>query len=915
MRQRSRSRLVGAAVGACFLLAVPGSGQVAAIGTPHATGDGSPARAADAGGAAIFAAPAGLTGDVALADAASGRRAVAAPDASSWARWQGVWARLDSIEISARTLSGLAGLDAARAALLDSLCDAAGLSRGASADDPASGTIADSAFPVGVETIAWARRAILDGLFLGEPKPARLLIEEWDPLNSREWNDDGLFTLPAAVLLAARGNPERALSWLEGAPVPADDEPYAAVLGADCRAATGDTAGAALVAQARLARVPPLPSWAREPLEEMVIRGTLASADTAQARRLLDALPSARDRRAFVLPMLRRLASLRGEAHAADSLVWLAAREFPGGRTAERLLRDVVSPEGRVDPAVGGRAEQVRILLAAAESRGDAARFRALAGTFAPSPGTARADSVAIRAARTAWKARDYEGLVQRAAESVWRAGGPFADEWELITARALRNGGRIDSMADRYERVARRGSPEDRRTAFWEWAREMEAQRRFVEADSLYGRFVAAGAGDQRAQALLRRGICRVARGAPQRARAVLEEAAAVGTAEERAAAWFWIYRAELARGRRLEARAALAKAADTRAGYYAQRARSGLFLAREPGGPPVDDPEAYWRAVSLLGGDGTEIPAPGAADGDGAATDDDGERGATADDGAGVAHTDSAPGSDAAIRSSTVRAAVLATDSAFVPPGTDSLRSGRTDEALVEGRRAAWTAPISVRAACDRLQLFRLTGRTEWATMAREDLLAEPGLGAGPSRVRHLLDLRLPDLAARAAGNLGSTSARLRHPFPHAPAVAAASRRFGIAPEWAWAVMRRESLYESAVVSPAGAVGLMQLVASTAKETAQRHGISAGPLEAPRVNILLGMAHLGDLAAAARGNWPFVLAAYNAGTVPAQRWLRSGEDPDIYIEMIGYRETRDYARRVLETFWTCRELLRGTP
>jgi soluble lytic murein transglycosylase-like protein len=299
-------------------------------------------------------------------------------------------------------------------------------------------------------------------------------------------------------------------------------------------------------------------------------------------------------------------------------------------------------------------------------------------------------------------------------------------------------------------------------------------------------------------------------------------------------------------------------------------------------------------------------------AADGDGARTGDDGEA---------VANTDSAATpSRSTIESATNPLATSVADSVMVFPGSDSLRSavppagGLTHQALAEGRRVAWTAPAAVRAACDRLQLFRLAGRTEWAAMAREDLLAEPGLGTGSSRVWHLLDLRLPDLATRAAGNLGSASARLRHPFPHAPAVAAASRRYGIAPEWAWAVMRRESLYESAVVSPAGAVGLMQLVASTAEETARRHGLPAGPLEAPRINLLLGVAHLGDLATEARGDWPFVLAAYNAGTMPAQRWLRPGEDPDLYLEMIGYRETRDYARRVLETFWTCRELLRGT-
>jgi soluble lytic murein transglycosylase-like protein len=853
--------------------------------------------------------------------AASAGGAMAAPGAPSWVRWQRAWAGLDSIETSARTLSGLAGLDASRAALLDSLCGAMEGARTSGTDTTGVGRAGGTAPAPGAGTREWIRRSVLDALFLGEPRPARLLLEDWDPASARDWNDDGLFTLPAATLLAARGNPARAISWLEGAPVRADDEPYIRVLDADCRAATGDTAGAAVAAQGRLDQGPPLPSWAREPLEEMAIRGALATADTARARRLLDELPSARDRRAFVLPMLRRLAALRGDERAADSLAWRAAREFPAGRTGDRLLRDAVSAEGRVDLAVAGRVDRLRILLAVADARADAARFRALALTAAPPAGSAAADSLAIRAARTAWKARDYEGLVQRAADNSWRAGGTFADEWELICARALRNTGRIDAMADRYQQVARRGSPEDRRTALWEWAREMEAQRRFIEADSLYGRYLAAGAADQRVQAMLRRGICRIARGAPERARAILEQAATAGTPEERAAAWFWVYRAELARNRRLEARAALAKAAETRAGYYAQRARSALALAREPGGPPVDDPEAYWREVSRLGGGGAEVPSPLAAAGDGTAqtSDEAGDGGrdsGTVIENAGlVANSDSAAGGfDAAAAPDTIRAAPSAVVAGPVPPAPDSLASGLADDVLVAGKRAPWTAPASLRAACDRLQLFRLAGRSEWASMARADLLADRGLGTGAARVQHLLDLRLPDLAARAAGNLETASARLRHPFPHAPAVAAASRRFGIAPEWAWAVMRRESLYESAAISPAGAVGLMQLVASTAEETAQRYGLPAGPLEAPRVNLLLGMAHLGDLASEARGNWPFVLAAYNAGTVPAERWLRPGEDPDLYLEMIGYRETRDYARRVLETFWTCRELLRGT-
>ena len=113
--------------------------------------------------------------------AALGRDAVAASNATAWARWQSVWARLDSIETSARTLSGLAELDAGRAALLDSLCAAVGRAGDPDSGSTRTGTIdgpADGpALPQGSEALAWVRRTVLDALFLGEPRPTRLLIE------------------------------------------------------------------------------------------------------------------------------------------------------------------------------------------------------------------------------------------------------------------------------------------------------------------------------------------------------------------------------------------------------------------------------------------------------------------------------------------------------------------------------------------------------------------------------------------------------------------------------------------------------------------------------------------------------------------------------------------------------------------
>jgi soluble lytic murein transglycosylase len=61
--------------------------------------------------------------------------------------------------------------------------------------------------------------------------------------------------------------------------------------------------------------------------------------------------------------------------------------------------------------------------------------------------------------------------------------------------------------------------------------------------------------------------------------------------------------------------------------------------------------------------------------------------------------------------------------------------------------------------------------------------------------------------------------------------------------------------------------------------------------------------------------GRWPVLLAAYNAGPDPAERWLHPEDDLDEYIEQIGYRETRDYVKAVLHGFWVYRQRLRPEP
>lgn len=98
-----------------------------------------------------------------------------------------------------------------------------------------------------------------------------------------------------------------------------------------------------------------------------------------------------------------------------------------------------------------------------------------------------------------------------------------------------------------------------------------------------------------------------------------------------------------------------------------------------------------------------------------------------------------------------------------------------------------------------------------------------------------------------------------------PYAAHVADAARRFGVPEAWIWAVMRVESRGDPRAVSPAGAMGLMQLMPATWAAMRARYGLGRDPFD-PRDNIMAGAAYLramydryGDTAA--------MLAAYNAG------------------------------------------------
>lgn len=144
-----------------------------------------------------------------------------------------------------------------------------------------------------------------------------------------------------------------------------------------------------------------------------------------------------------------------------------------------------------------------------------------------------------------------------------------------------------------------------------------------------------------------------------------------------------------------------------------------------------------------------------------------------------------------------------------------------------------------------------------------------------------------------------------KLRFPLHHDADIRAAAKRHDLDPAWIAAEIRAESVFNPNARSPANARGLMQLLPGTAAGVAQRTGLpyaGAESLYDSSTNIALGSAYLREMEDKYGVTYQ-AIAAYNAGPTPTARWLsqRPAHDPDLWIETISYKETRDYVARVL--------------
>jgi outer membrane protein assembly factor BamD (BamD/ComL family) len=184
-----------------------------------------------------------------------------------------------------------------------------------------------------------------------------------------------------------------------------------------------------------------------------------------------------------------------------------------------------------------------------------------------------------------------------------------------------------------------------------------------------------------------------------------------------------------------------------------------------------------------------------------------------------------------------------------------------------------------------------------------AMADLLAASGWGTQAIRQ---IRATLGPFIQEGGQNVPDAFWRIVYPLHYWSQIQAEAERHELDPWLVVALIRRESLFDRSATSPAGALGLMQIMPYTAPEIARDLGLDPpadSDLYDPALNIRLGVHYLAGRIHEFDGDVIPAICSYNAGVGPVRRWLRDNETEDLdeWIELIQYRETRLYLKGIL--------------
>jgi soluble lytic murein transglycosylase len=394
------------------------------------------------------------------------------------------------------------------------------------------------------------------------------------------------------------------------------------------------------------------------------------------------------------------------------------------------------------------------------------------------------------------------------------------------------------------------------------------EIDNKLEQAAEIWGRVAHEYPADERApRSLFLLGITHYRLGEHQLALDAFERnLASAVSLHDRAAAHFWIGKAQEALEDDQAARLAWEKAAETDpTGYYSERARDILFN-RAPFEPPLSydltydakaermRAEAWIRSTFALPED-TDLTGLGG----------------------------------------------LAEEPA-IKRGEELMSLGLYDEA-----RAEFEA-VRLRVQSDAAQSYRLANYLVEIGMYRAAIMT----------ARQILDLAGMNDADTL--NAPSYLNRIRFGTFYGDLVIPLAKQYNIHPLFLFSLIRQESLFDGFVRSSAGANGLMQIMPPTAEGIVADLGWPDNyvqeDLNRPLVNLTLGVDYFDHQRAAFDGDLYAALAAYNGGPLNARQWLTlAPEDPDLFLEVIRYAETRNYLRGVSELFNIYRLLYDRTP
>lgn len=160
----------------------------------------------------------------------------------------------------------------------------------------------------------------------------------------------------------------------------------------------------------------------------------------------------------------------------------------------------------------------------------------------------------------------------------------------------------------------------------------------------------------------------------------------------------------------------------------------------------------------------------------------------------------------------------------------------------------------------------------------------------------------------------NIQEKILRYIYPIKYQEYVYKYSKELEIDPMLTFAIIKTESNFEKDIVSRSGAIGLMQLMESTAKEQAKKLNIkyTKDILYNPERNIELGLYYFDSLLEYFNNNHILAFCAYNAGMGNTQKWIDEGiiNEEGKGVENIPFKETNMYVRKIIRNYKIYKEL-----